>query len=226
MIILSKSVEYLTKDIVKELNETIVVLDTETTGFSPYNDRIVEFGAIKLINGEKVDSMSILINPRMHIPKRVVEVHGIDDSMVNYTYANMSGIDYIKSYNAANTDKEEEKLSNSDTILANALRNKDLIPPTWHHNGPCIPSINRLFVDVYGNFYPCEKVIEVPFSTIGNINSGIDKEKVKTFLNIGKLTEKECKKCWAMRYCNICLMFCNDVEKKQITIDKKLLACS
>lgn len=79
---MSKSVEYLTKDIVKELNETIVVLDTETTGFSPYNDRIVEFGAIKLINGKKVDSMSILINPRMHIPKRVVEVHGIDDSMV------------------------------------------------------------------------------------------------------------------------------------------------
>ena len=137
----------------------------------------------------------------------------IDDNRVNYTYANMSGIDYIKSYTAANTDKEEKIFSNADTVLANALKNKDLIPPTWHHNGPCIPSINRLFVDVYGNFYPCEKVIEVPFSTIGNLNSGIDKEKVKTFLNIGKLTEDLCKHCWAMRFCEICISKCIDPDK-------------
>jgi DNA polymerase III epsilon subunit family exonuclease len=79
---LSKSVEFLTKDVVRELNNTIVVLDTETTGFSQYRDRIVEFGAIKLVNGKQVDSMSILINPGRHIPDSVVKVHGIDDKMV------------------------------------------------------------------------------------------------------------------------------------------------
>ena len=79
---MSKSVEFLTKDVVKKLNNTIVVLDTETTGFSQYRDRIVEFGAIKLINGREVDSMSILINPGIHIPEDVVKVHGINDRMV------------------------------------------------------------------------------------------------------------------------------------------------
>ena len=79
---MSKGVEFLTKDVVRELNNTIIVLDTETTGFSQYRDRIVEFGAIKLVNGREVDSMSILINPGIHIPDEVVKVHGIDDKMV------------------------------------------------------------------------------------------------------------------------------------------------
>lgn len=82
MIKLSTSVKYLTKDVVKELNNTIVVLDTETTGFSPYNDRIVEFGAIKLIGGKHVENMSVLINPRMTIPQKVIDVHGITNEMV------------------------------------------------------------------------------------------------------------------------------------------------
>ena len=50
---MSEAVQFFTKEVVKELNKTIVVLDTETTGFSQYNDRIIEFGAIKLINGNK-----------------------------------------------------------------------------------------------------------------------------------------------------------------------------
>ena len=78
----SKGVQSLTKDVIKELNNTIVVLDTETTGFSQYNDRIVEFGAIKLVGGKPVDSMSILINPRMSIPQKATEVHGITNEMV------------------------------------------------------------------------------------------------------------------------------------------------
>lgn len=78
----SKSVEHLTKDVVRELNNTIVVLDTETTGFSQYKDRIVEFGAIKLVGGKPVDSMSVLINPRMFIPEKATDVHGITNEMV------------------------------------------------------------------------------------------------------------------------------------------------
>lgn len=82
MIKLSEAIQFLTKDIVKELNKTIVVLDTETTGFSQYNDRIIEFGAIKLVGGREVDSMSVLMNPCMCIPSRSTEIHGICDSMV------------------------------------------------------------------------------------------------------------------------------------------------
>lgn len=79
---MSEAVQFFTKEVVKELNKTIVVLDTETTGFSQYNDRIIEFGAIKLINGREVDSMSVLMNPQIPIPSSSSCVHGIVDSMV------------------------------------------------------------------------------------------------------------------------------------------------
>ena len=78
----SKRVTYLTKEVLNNLNKTIVVIDVETTGFSQYNDRIIEFGAVKLVDGKEVDSMSILINPRMHIHSRASEVNHIYDYMV------------------------------------------------------------------------------------------------------------------------------------------------
>ena len=58
---MSEAVQYLTKEVVKNLNDCIVVLDTETTGFSKYKDRIVEFGALKLKQGHVIDEMNVLI---------------------------------------------------------------------------------------------------------------------------------------------------------------------
>lgn len=82
MKILSFSLGILTPKLVKELNGCIVVLDTETTGFSQYRDRIVEFGAIKLKNGKEIDRISFLINPGFRMNPKVIEVHGITDEMV------------------------------------------------------------------------------------------------------------------------------------------------
>lgn len=82
MIILSVEIKNITQEVIDNLNDCIVVLDIETTGFSRTKDRIVEFGAIKLKNGKSVDKMSVLINPDMYIPDRVVEVHGITNEMV------------------------------------------------------------------------------------------------------------------------------------------------
>jgi|APTNR8051073442_1049403.scaffolds.fasta_scaffold00006_335 DNA polymerase-3 subunit alpha (Gram-positive type) len=61
---------------------TIVVFDTETTGFSAAKDRIVEIGAVKIRNGEIVEERNWLINPQQPIPARVTKVHGISDAMV------------------------------------------------------------------------------------------------------------------------------------------------
>ncbi len=63
-------------------NVTFVVFDTETTGFSPKNDRMVELGAIKFRNGKVLDSKTWLINPRRSIPFYVQKVHGITPEMV------------------------------------------------------------------------------------------------------------------------------------------------
>lgn len=79
---MNKKVEYLTKDVINRMNNTIVVFDTETTGFSRYNDRIVEFGALKLKNGIVVDKLECLINPTFEMRQEVIDVHGITNDMV------------------------------------------------------------------------------------------------------------------------------------------------
>ena len=63
-------------------NVTFVVFDTETTGFSPSKDRLVEIGAVKIRNGENLGERTWLVNPQRYIPWYVQEVHHITPEMV------------------------------------------------------------------------------------------------------------------------------------------------
>lgn len=66
----------------QSLDDTYVVFDLETTGFSPIKDKIIEIGAVKLRNGEIIDTFSTFVNPQIPIPFRIEELTGINDSMV------------------------------------------------------------------------------------------------------------------------------------------------
>lgn len=59
-----------------------VALDLETTGLSPCEDKIIEIGAVRFAGGKRVDELSCFVNPQIHIPTRITEITGIDDSMV------------------------------------------------------------------------------------------------------------------------------------------------
>lgn len=74
-----------------------------------------------------------------------------------------------------------------------------------HHGGPCIPGGKRLFINAFGEMFPCERVAEKSeVMKIGTLETGFDFDKIDTLLNVGKVTEKECKNCWALHYCSIC----------------------
>ena len=62
--------------------ETYVVFDLETTGFDPYNDQIIEIGAVKLDGNNIIDRYSAFINPERPIPQAIVDLTGITDEMV------------------------------------------------------------------------------------------------------------------------------------------------
>lgn len=64
------------------LDETYVVFDIETTGFSPVNNRIIEIGAVKVSDGTIVDRFSTFVNPQVPIPFEIEKLTGINDSMV------------------------------------------------------------------------------------------------------------------------------------------------
>lgn len=59
-----------------------VVLDCETTGFSPKDNEIIEIAMIKYIGGKKVSELSSLVQPFGVIPDRITEITGIKNSDV------------------------------------------------------------------------------------------------------------------------------------------------
>ncbi|MEP1446981.1 MAG: exonuclease domain-containing protein [Paraglaciecola sp.] len=59
-----------------------VIVDVETTGGKQPHHRITEVGAVKMINGEVVDTWSSLINPQRHISKFITQLTGISNDMV------------------------------------------------------------------------------------------------------------------------------------------------
>jgi DNA polymerase-3 subunit alpha (Gram-positive type) len=66
----------------RTLDDTYVIFDIETTGFSSINDSIIEIGAVKIKGGEVVGKFSEFVNPERKIPYRIVELTGITDEMV------------------------------------------------------------------------------------------------------------------------------------------------
>jgi len=59
-----------------------VVYDIETTGLDTYNDRIIEIGAVKVVDGEITEEFDKLVNPGFPIPYNITRITGIDDMMV------------------------------------------------------------------------------------------------------------------------------------------------
>ena len=66
----------------QSLDETYVVFDLETTGFSPTQNRIIEIGAVKVEKGKITERFSTFVNPEVPIPYRIEELTGINDGMV------------------------------------------------------------------------------------------------------------------------------------------------
>ena len=73
------------------LEDTYVVFDIETTGFSSVKDRIIEIGAVKVQSGSIVDTYSTFVNPQIPIPFEITNLTGITDDMVMHA----PGIDVI-----------------------------------------------------------------------------------------------------------------------------------
>ena len=54
-----------------------IALDIETTGLSVKEDRIIEIGAAKIIDGQLKESYITLVDPKMVLPERIIELTGI-----------------------------------------------------------------------------------------------------------------------------------------------------
>ena len=101
-------------------------------------------------------------------------------------------------------------------------------PSKAHPSGPCIPGARKLFMDVQGNFFPCESTSEASrCMRIGSVDSGFDVPQIAKLLNVGKITEEECKSCWGFRLCRQCCMAADGLDdlsrKKRLAMCGKML---
>lgn len=93
------------------------------------------------------------------------------------------------------------------------IQNMGTLSHESHPGGPCIPGKDKLFVDVNGDFYPCERVSEKSsIMKMGNVYNGVDIEKVETLVNIAKCSENTCISCWCFSFCTLCAAYVDDLS--------------
>lgn len=98
------------------------------------------------------------------------------------------------------------------------------LPNILHPGGPCIAGAKRLFVDVHGNLFPCERVSEnSQIMNIGNLDKGFDFDKVRMLINPAHNTEDECKECWGVLHCTMCAAFSDNLT--ELSRDMRLSRC-
>lgn len=65
------------------MTDSYISIDLETTGLNPRLDKIIEIGAVKVVNGQITDTFSCLVNPGRKLEERIVELTGISQTEVD-----------------------------------------------------------------------------------------------------------------------------------------------
>lgn len=105
------------------------------------------------------------------------------------------------------------------------LKRIPFLPRVLHPGGPCVPGGTRLFVNIKGELFPCEKVSELSTPMLlGTLDTGFEISKAKELLNVGKLTAEKCKKCWAILHCSNCAMYADNLS--ELSAEKALSKCA
>lgn len=56
-----------------------VSIDLETTGLNPKLDKIIEIGAVRVVDGEPTERFATFVNPGRKLEERIIELTGIHD---------------------------------------------------------------------------------------------------------------------------------------------------
>lgn len=114
-----------------------------------------------------------------------------------------------------------DQIENFTTIL---LKEIDLENNNVYPASICAPGLGRLFIDVNGTFFICEKVCEESkVVRIGNLKTGFNYDNIKKLINCASLTENECKKCWGVRFCSSCALDTDNLT--ELSAKKRLSLC-
>ncbi len=73
----------LSSDLLQRIKyDNFVVVDLETTGLNPTEDRIIEIGVVRYVDGQEKETFETLVNPDVPIPDFITKLTGITDKDV------------------------------------------------------------------------------------------------------------------------------------------------
>ncbi|OPA73273.1 hypothetical protein BVG16_29790 [Paenibacillus selenitireducens] len=149
------------------------------------------------------------------------------------TYFEERNYEALKAYLLLLGKLKEEPVSYHKGDIETIFSYKEFISPISgtpkisHPSGTCVPGLKKLFVDVNGNFFPCERVDEnSSLMKMGNVRDGFNIDKVREILNVGSVTEKDCKDCWAFHCCSICPASADNGKDEHYSESYKLSKCN
>jgi uncharacterized protein len=76
--------------------------------------------------------------------------------------------------------------------------------------GACHIGLRRVFVDISGDFYVCER--DNGNYKIGNLETGFDYDRIADFYVKFEAVFQECKDCWAQNYCERCWVVVGNLD--------------
>lgn len=99
------------------------------------------------------------------------------------------------------------------------------LPQTLCPLSACVPGERRVFVNVDGDYFPCERVPETGDMKIGDVTRGINIDKVHAMLSDWvAASQDQCASCWCLSYCGVGC-YSNVNRGARSSTETKLRAC-
>ena len=174
--------------------------------------------------GYMKDNVSINAVEALPIPTKALDDF-FSEFPIRYQFGEMLETDYFREHvcNASNAYRDKV-IESKDQEFSEKYR-EDLITSFKNYvangkgeltgniipGGPCIPVYLRWYVNSKGDYYPCERIDESEEFRIGNVDTGVDYDRiVKLYDDYIAVASKKCKGCWAMRLCGRCFKNINE----------------
>lgn len=136
-----------------------------------------------------------------------------DEYFISSAYSRLGGmLDSIHAIQLEHKDPFTIKWIGSVTEKYREIQNMGILSIKTHPGGPCIPGKDKLFININGDFFPCERVSETSsLMKIGDIHSGIDVGKISNIINVARCTKDACMSCWCFSHCTQCAAYADNL---------------